>query len=104
MGEAAHWIVTNMETSETDDAKPKPMSPAMGVKWQSQDPRTGIWMPYDETVADSLEKQYQAGERRGKIVVAGRFFTVDFNAMEQINNMGYGRSIERIAPLAESEI
>jgi hypothetical protein len=101
--EATHWILASPDTSESEAASPGAVIPATGVKWQSQDPRTGMWVPYDEAVGDSLEEQFQAGQCRGKIIVAGRFFTVDFGEMEQINNMGYGRPIQRVAPTAEAE-
>jgi hypothetical protein len=103
--EALEWMEKNpSEASELGTSSLQSDSPTKSrsrVRWRSEDPRTGQWLDYDEVVADSLEKQFQSGNRMGEIFLADRYFTIDFTpgAMEQINGLGYARSIERVAPL-----
>jgi hypothetical protein len=102
--EALEWMERHpSEASELGTSSLQSDSPTKSrsrVRWRSEDPRTGQWLEYDEVVADSLEKQFQSGKRTGKIFVAGRDFRIDFTPgnMEQINSLGYARSIERVTP------
>ncbi|XP_064615750.1 E3 ubiquitin-protein ligase TRIP12-like [Liolophura sinensis] len=73
------------------------------VVWQWRDDR-GMWHPYTPIDSRIIEAAYQAGEDEVSLSTIGRVYTIDFNAMQQINeDSGTARQCQRkLNPLAAS--
>uniref|UniRef100_A0A8C9TIA3 E3 ubiquitin-protein ligase n=1 Tax=Scleropages formosus TaxID=113540 RepID=A0A8C9TIA3_SCLFO len=66
-----------------------------GAIWQWRDDR-GLWHPYNRIDSRIIETAHQNGEDEISLSTLGRVYTIDFNAMQQINeDTGTARAIQR---------
>lgn len=66
-----------------------------GISWQWKDDRS-VWHPYSSGDSRRIESAHQAGEDEISLTTLGREYTLDFHAMQQINELtGTQRPVSR---------
>jgi hypothetical protein len=73
-------------------------SPTGPIRWASVDPRTNQTVDYDAGVQAELEQAFQNKAPNYKMYVGAMVFTIVFDSMQQFNQSGGSRAVQRLAP------
>lgn len=66
------------------------------ARWHSIDPQTAAVVPYDDKTNELIEQHLKFGTKTISITIGGARYTIDFQQMQQENDRGGCRKIERI--------